>query len=133
MSGSSLAAVSSSGPNYTPIEPNASEPPDPGVVVCVDKASEGGRGASGAGTEALVRRFSDSSGSGGASGYVERAATPSDSCADEALGALAVCGALALSGSGTAGVMLLLGGLKCAADVSGLVECLENQNAASEP
>jgi hypothetical protein len=128
MSESSLAAVSSSVPNYTPLEPNASENPPPPAPLCIDKASEGGEGSSGAGAHLLVQRFS--SGAGGASGYVERAATRTDSCLDEALGTLAVCGAAAAV---TGGVALLLAGVKCAADLSGLVECLENQDAASEP
>jgi len=133
MPDNSLAVTSGAGPYFTDLAQNASEPPPPDIPMCVDRASEGGEGASGAGAQALVRRFSDAPGAGGASGYVERAATEVQSCRDETLSALATCTAAALSTGGTAGVLLLVAGVKCAADLSSLVECLENQDAASEP
>ena len=62
MSETNIGPMSGTGPSFVSMEPDASLPRAPEALMCVNKAAEGGEGASGAGSQALVRRFSDSSG-----------------------------------------------------------------------
>jgi hypothetical protein len=117
-----VGRISGSVPSFVSIEPDASMPAPAKALVCLDRASEGAEGARGAGTEALVRRFSEASGAGGGSGYVHGAADVYDPC-----------GGTVLLAAGTGGVGALLSGVKCLADLQSLTECLTNEDAASEP
>src|SRR5262245_48524067 len=122
-----ISRVSGSGPSFVSVEPDASMPDPAKSLMCIDRASAGAEGTSGAGTEALVKRFSDASGAGGASGYVHGTPDEYESCDNEALNAAVSCTAAAIAASTTAGVALLLTGVKCVADLRGLAECLENE------
>ena len=133
MSETNIAPMSGTGPSFVSTEPDPSEPRAPEALMCVNKAAEGGEGASGAGTEALVRRFSDASGAGGGSGYVDLPAPEPSSCVDDALRALGACSTTALLAGGTAGVALLVSTASCAGNLGGFLECLASDDSASKP
>ncbi len=104
--------------------------------MCVDPASGGSEGASNAGTEALVRRFSAPLGTGGTGGIASDEAAregPSDSCDDDAWRALAACSSAAYTAAGTAGLGALIAGTSCLGAALGLIECLDNHQQASKP
>ena len=127
-----VGRISGSVPSFVSIEPDASAPAPAKELMCVDRASEGADGARGAGTEALVRRFSDASGAGGGSGYVHGAADEYDPCGDEKLGALATCGWAALAAAGSGGGGALASAMKCVAELESLAQCL-TEDATSKP
>jgi hypothetical protein len=101
--------------------------------MCVDKASEGGEGTSGAGSAALVRKFSQAAGAGGGSGYVGVPASEPTSCLDDELRAFAACSATALLSGGTLGLGFIVSAASCAGNVGGYLECLATERAASKP
>jgi hypothetical protein len=133
MSETNIAAMSGTGPSFVSAEPEPSVPRAPEELMCVNAAFEGGEGASGAGTQALVRRFSDASGAGGGSGYVEAPRFEPSSCGDEALSAIGSCGAAVILAGGTAGIAFLVTAFQCAGALGSLSECLGREEAASKP
>ncbi|HEX6765036.1 MAG TPA: hypothetical protein VF103_06150 [Polyangiaceae bacterium] len=110
-------------------EPIQSEMPPAGPLVC--GPSSGAEGAGGAGSDALVRRFSDSNGAGGNPGFAD--ATPAHErwCGDEALTAVGACGGALVLAVSTGGVAALFGGVVCAGALGTFAECVEQENAAA--
>jgi hypothetical protein len=108
-------------------EPISTNPNARQTLVCVDPSSGGAEGAPGAGATALVERFGGSQ--GGASGTGEAPEAPMDgpSCSDDALRAIAACGAAAFATTETGGVGAVFSGFGCVGAVEGYLECLENQ------
>lgn len=139
MPDNTVAPLSGTSPSFVSIDPEPSAPASSAPLMCIDKASEGGEGASGAGSDALVRKFSHASGAGGGSGYVDMPKPLPSSCADDGLRALAACsattllGATALLSAGTTGMGLLVSAGSCAGNVEGYLECLATEKEASKP
>jgi hypothetical protein len=133
MSDPYVGALNQSVPPQFTQEPIASETPPAEPLVCVDASSGGSEGASGAGTEALVRQFSGSNGTEGTSG--SHAASPAlgESCAGDAFTAAGACGTTLYLAGTTGGLGVLFTGLSCLGAVEGLIECLDRQAAASKP
>jgi len=130
MSETNIAPMSGTGPSFVSTEPEPSMSRAPEALMCVSKASEGGEGASGAGSEALVRRFSDSLGAGGGSGYVDSPRSEPSSCVDEELSAMGSCATVLLKGGGAA---LLASAFQCAGDLGSWLECRAREDASSKP
>jgi hypothetical protein len=131
MSEPNIGAIGGGPPSIVHPEPLSSEPPRTEPLACVDPAAGSG-GASGAGAEALVRRFSGAEGAGPS---LEPAVVPPDgpSCGDDALRAVGACGVVVLAGTTTAGVGALVAGLGCAGALGGYIECLATADEAANP
>jgi hypothetical protein len=112
-----------------PEEPIQSEMPPAGPLVC--GPSSGAEGAGGAGSDALVRRFSDSNGAGGNAGFVDASSAHGRSCSDEALTAVGACGGALILAATTGGVGALFGGVACAGALGTFTECVAQESAAS--
>ena len=119
-----ISPVIQSAPPATTQEPIQSEMPPADSPMC------GWQGASTAGAEALVRRFSDASGAGGAPGATSMngsdcASMPEpSSCDDEAVTAAALCGTAVVVAAGSGGIGALFGGALCAMSLGSLLNCV---------
>ena len=129
MSEPSIGALGGGAPSTVHSEPISSEPSRTEALACVAPSSGAG-GASGAGAEALVRRFSGTEGAGPG---LEPAVVPPNgpSCADDALRAIGACGGAVALGTMSGGTGAVFAGFVCAGALGGYLECLETADQAA--